>query len=43
MDDDLQHPPKSLNNIIDALDSYDLCYTLYNTKNIWFGKNGQLY
>ena len=29
MDDDLQHPPKSLNNIIDALDSYDLCYTLY--------------
>lgn len=29
MDDDLQHPPKSLNNIIDALDNYDLCYTLY--------------
>lgn len=29
MDDDLQHPPKSLNNIIDALNSYDLCYTLY--------------
>ena len=29
MDDDLQHPPQSLISIIDQLDSYDACYTLY--------------
>ena len=29
MDDDLQHPPKSLMSIYEKLDIYDACYTLY--------------
>ena len=29
MDDDLQHPPKSLMSIYEKLDFYDACYTLY--------------
>ena len=29
MDDDLQHPPKSLISIYDQLDQFDACYTHY--------------
>ncbi len=29
MDDDLQHPPSSINQILKALEKYELCYTLY--------------
>tara|TARA_B100000989_G_scaffold291955_1_gene267166 strand:+ start:563 stop:1348 length:786 start_codon:yes stop_codon:yes gene_type:complete len=32
MDDDLQHPPKSLISIYQQLDLYDACYTLYSKR-----------
>ena len=32
MDDDLQHPPKSLISINDKLDRFDACYTLYKNR-----------
>ena len=29
MDDDLQHPPESIEDIVSKLNKYDLCYTIY--------------
>lgn len=42
MDDDLQHPPSAIGNMIRALsDGYDVCYTNYlNRRHIWWKKVG---
>ncbi len=38
MDDDLQHPPSSINQILITLKKYDLCYTLYLKRKHVFWK-----
>tara|TARA_A100001234_G_scaffold181014_1_gene163662 strand:- start:627 stop:1403 length:777 start_codon:yes stop_codon:yes gene_type:complete len=38
MDDDLQHPPTSIHFILNALNKYDLCYTLYLKRKHVFWK-----
>ena len=38
MDDDLQHPPESINDIISKLNKHDLCYTTYLKRKHVFWK-----
>lgn len=42
MDDDLQHPPRAIGDMIRALSAgYDVCYTKYlNRKHVWWKKLG---
>ena len=43
MDDDLQHPPSSINQILNALEEYELCYTLYLKRKHVAWKKGVSY
>jgi undecaprenyl-phosphate 4-deoxy-4-formamido-L-arabinose transferase len=38
MDDDLQHPPKNIINIVKKLTNYDICYTVYLNRKHFFWK-----
>ena len=38
MDDDLQHPPESIEDIVSKLNKYDLCYTTYLKRKHVFWK-----
>ena len=38
MDDDLQHPPESIEAIVSRLNKYDLCYTIYLKRKHVFWK-----
>jgi undecaprenyl-phosphate 4-deoxy-4-formamido-L-arabinose transferase len=42
MDDDLQHPPQAIGNMVRALSAgYDVCYTNYlNRQHVWWKKIG---
>ena len=39
IDDDLQHPPEFIPEIIDKLDDFDVCYTIIETESMLVGKN----
>jgi len=43
MDDDLQHSPKYITKICNALDEYDLCYSIYTKRQYGFIKKSVSY
>ena len=43
LDDDLQHPPEFIPNIIEKLNDFDVCYTNYKNRKHMAGKNCKHY